>query len=172
MQSSRKSKLSKNLTKSEINQICRLKNSHWKYSLNSQIKWFKKNINEDDIHNFITHRKKIISYTCLKKRSLYLKKNLTKKYYLYFDTCIVKKNFRNLGIGNKIMLLNSNVIKKNKLPSFLLCEKHLMEFYSQFGWKKLSKTNIRIKDHTIKKKNIMHFNFKRLKTKFSIFIYQ
>ena len=70
------------------------------------------------------------------------------------------------------MLLNSSVIKKNKLPSFLLCEKNLMEFYSQFGWKKLSKTNIRIKDHTIKKKNIMHFNFKRLKTKFSIFIYQ
>ena len=166
MQNSLKSKLSKNLTKSEINQICKLKNSQWKYGLNSQIKWFKKNINDDDIHNFIIHKKIIISYTCLKKRTLYLKNNLTKKYYLYFDTCIVKKNFRNLGIGNKIMLLNSNVIKKNKLPSFLLCEKKLVEFYNQFGWKKISKTNIEINDHNIKKKKIMHFNFKRFKTKF------
>ena len=35
-------KLTNNLTKEEINQIIKLKNSHWNFGLKSQIEWFKK----------------------------------------------------------------------------------------------------------------------------------
>lgn len=172
MQSYLKSKLSKNLSKSEINQICKLKNTQWKHGFNSQIRWFKENIKKEDIHNLIIYKKKIIGYTCLKKRSLFSKKNSIRKKYLYFDTLIVKKNFRNLGAGNKIMLLNSKVINKKKLPSFLLCEKKLIKFYNKFGWKKINRKNIEIKDHKIKKKNIMYLNLKKKQSKFLISIYK
>ena len=34
-----------------ILQICKLKNTHWKFGLNNQISWFKNNIKKNDIHN-------------------------------------------------------------------------------------------------------------------------
>ena len=167
-----KSKLSKNLSKFEIIQICKLKNTQWKYGLSSQVEWFKKHVKNDDIHNFILYKKKIISYTLLRKRSLFLK-NLKRSNYLYFDTLIVGKNYRNLGVGKKIMILNSKVIKKNKLPSLLLCDDKLISFYKKYGWKKINEKKINIQDHKLEKKNIMQFNLnKRILTKISIYIYQ
>ena len=46
-----KSKLTKKLGKKEILAICRLKNTHWKHGIRSQINWFHKNIKANDIHN-------------------------------------------------------------------------------------------------------------------------
>ena len=167
-----KTKLSKNLSKSEINQICKLKNTQWKHTLVSQINWFKKFVKKNDIHNFVINKKKIVGYTFLRKRTLFIKKNFIKKNYLYFDTLIINKDFRNLGLGKKVMILNSKIIRRNKLPSFLVCEKNLMKFYKKFGWKKLNKKSVEFEDYKIKKKSIMSFNLKKFENKFKIYIYQ
>ena len=39
-----KSILTSDLSKKEIFEICLLKNSHWKFGIRNQIKWFKENI--------------------------------------------------------------------------------------------------------------------------------
>ena len=44
--------------KSKI-QICKLKDSNWKYGINNQINWFNLNINDQDLHNLMIIDKKI-----------------------------------------------------------------------------------------------------------------
>ena len=48
------SKISSRLSIFETNQICKLKNSFWKFGMISQRKWFKKNVKKNYIHlNFV-----------------------------------------------------------------------------------------------------------------------
>ncbi len=44
------------------------------------------------------------------------------------------------------MNLNSTVILRMKLFSFLICNNKLLLFYKKFGWKKLNNKNIKIMD--------------------------
>lgn len=38
------SKTTKQLENKEINQICELKNTYWKFGVSENLKWFKKNV--------------------------------------------------------------------------------------------------------------------------------
>ena len=49
------SKKTYQLSIKEINKICVLKNTHWKYGLKSQIAWFTTNTNKNDITNNFIH---------------------------------------------------------------------------------------------------------------------
>ena len=62
------------LKKSEIIQICKLKNSFWKFGLRSNLEWFRNNIKRNDIHNLIFINFKLIGYTVLRINSLYKNK--------------------------------------------------------------------------------------------------
>ena len=61
--------ISLNLTRIQIKSICELKEKEWKFGINSQIKWFKKNIKKNDIHNLFYIKSKLIGYTLLRKRT-------------------------------------------------------------------------------------------------------
>ena len=56
-----KSKKTKDLSKTEINNICKLKNKHWNFGLKSQLIWFKKNssLKKDGISNLNMHNEPI-----------------------------------------------------------------------------------------------------------------
>lgn len=122
------SKFTKNLNKIEIKKILILKKSFWKFSYKSQFKYFEKNIFQNDVHNMVYFKKKLIGYTLLRKRKL-------KKKYLIFDTLIIDKNFRKKKIALKLMKLNMEIIKKNNCKTILICEKRLIDFYKKFKWK-------------------------------------
>ena len=47
------SKKTKQLKKDQIHNICKLKNTHWNYSLKSNLVWFKENVKSYDIHNLV-----------------------------------------------------------------------------------------------------------------------
>ena len=116
-----KSLKSINLKKNELSQIFKLKNSHWKTSINEQKKWFKKNINPNDIHNIIYLNNKIVGYNCLRNMRLIQKRNK----YLLFDTIIIKKVYRKLKLGSLLMEQNNKIIKKKKLqPYFCVIKKN------------------------------------------------
>ena len=68
------SKFSKLLNKKEIIEILKLKKTFWKYNLNSQIVFFKKNYYDFDINNLLYLNKKLVGYNILKKRSFFNKK--------------------------------------------------------------------------------------------------
>ncbi len=145
----------KKLNKKLILSICKLKDSHWKNGLKSQLKYFGKICRNDDINNLVFLDKKLIGYTLLRKRKFGKKNN--KKNYLHFDTLIVDKNYRKIGISKVLMNFNNLIIQKNNRPSFLTCKKKLIDFYKAFNWKLEKKKNFKIKI-SIKNKFIMSFN--------------
>ena len=131
------SKKTSKLSKIEINEICKLKNSHWKYGIISQKNFFFKNVGLNDIHNLVIMEKKIIGYTLLRQWKISFSKS--QKRYLHFDTLIINKNLRGKKISKKLMELNNNIIRKKKSFSILLCEKSMIKFYKKFRWKILQK---------------------------------
>jgi len=163
-----RSKITQKLKKNEIKEICKLKDSFWQHGLASQMKWFKKFVKEKDIHNLVFHENKIIGYTFLRNRT-YFEKNEVIKRYLYFDTLLTHINFRENGIGKKLMRYNCNLIKKYKKFSILVCNNKLKYFYQKFGWRLENKRNFLIIDYGVKN-NLMSYNLKKSKKKKSIFV--
>ena len=153
------SKFTKNLKSTEIKKILYLKNTFWKFNYKSQLKYFKENIYNNDIHNMVYMNKKLIGYTLLRKRKFKQNK------YLLFDTLIVHKNYRNKQIGSQLMKLNMKIIKKNNLKTILICKKNLVNFYISFNWKFNNnvKNNRIILTATKKQKPICYENFLILK---------
>ena len=160
-----KSLKSINLKKNELSQILKLKNSHWKTSINEQKKWFKKNINPNDIHNIIYLNNKIVGYNCLRNMRLIQKRNK----YLLFDTIIIKKVYRKLKLGSLLMEQNNKIIKKKKIAALLLCDQKKIKFYKKNKWKLVNQRLYRKKKI---KKYLMSFNDTKLffnKQKLSLF---
>ena len=71
-------KSKKNFNKDELKGICNLKNSFWKYGVESQIKWFRENVKNKDINVLLKKDNKIIGYVLLRHRSLKLSKKKNK----------------------------------------------------------------------------------------------
>tara|TARA_B100001063_G_scaffold246268_1_gene284758 strand:- start:870 stop:1388 length:519 start_codon:yes stop_codon:yes gene_type:complete len=140
-------KITLKLKKKDILDIAKLKDSHWNFSISSQLDWFKnqKNVFKSDYHLFLKKYEKIIGYVQLGKRK-YILNSKENKYYL-FRTLIVLKKERNEKLAKKIMQEVSNFIKKKKLPCFLLCKKNLIKFYEKYGWIKLNKKKFKVEDH-------------------------
>ena len=140
-------KITLKLKKKDILDIAKLKNSHWNFSISSQLSWFKdqKNVFKNDFHLFLKKNEKIIGYVQLGKRK-YISNSIENKYYL-FRTLIVLKKERNEKLAKKIMHEVSNFVKKKRLPSFLLCKKDLIKFYEKYGWVMLNKKKFKVEDH-------------------------
>ena len=140
-----KSVVTKKLKKSQILNICKLKNTYRKYGVKSQLKWFNENIEKNDIHNLVHLKKKLIGYNLLRKRTFLIKKN--KKSYLYFDTLIILKKYRKKNFGHQLCSFIVGIIKESKLHSMLICEKKSVNFYEKYKWKKIMKKMFKILDH-------------------------
>ena len=156
-----------NLNKKEIYKICKLKNTEWKYGIKSQIKWFKKNIKSQDIHNLLWINNRLCGYTCLRKRTCL--KNRKKKKYLLFDTLIIEKITRKKGLGNLLMIFNNNIIIQNKLFSFLVCRTKTLDFYKKNNWIKMLKNDYNIVDNLYENQHGHIFNYKYKKGKKFVF---
>lgn len=144
------------LNKELILKICKLKDSQWKFGIQSQLKYFKKSIKPKDIHNCFFFKKSLIGYTLLKKRTIIFKKKKIK--YILFDTLVIKKNLRKKKLSSIMMIFNNNTIKNEKLISFLICKNELINFYKKYSWKIVNSRKIQIVDH-IFKTNLMFFNY-------------
>jgi hypothetical protein len=149
------SKKSSELFKEEIFAICFLKNTYWNFGLNSQIKWFKKNVNPNDLHNMLIINDKLVGYTLLRIKKIKL--NLIRRYFL-FDTLIIKKKFRKKKMSDLLMKFNNKIIKKNKKISFLICRNKMVKFYQKYGWIKMKKKTFEVIGHPFNM-NGMIFNY-------------
>ena len=88
-------KVTLKLKKKDILDIAKLKNSHWNFSISSQLAWFKNqnNVFDNDFHLFLKKKEKIIGYVQLGKRK-YILNSKENNYYL-FRTLIILKKERN-----------------------------------------------------------------------------
>ena len=87
-----KSVKTKNLSQIQIKEMCNLKNLEWKFGIKSQLKNFRKNIKPEDVHNCFYLKKKLIGYTLLRNRNLFIENK--KSNYFLFDTLIIRKSLR------------------------------------------------------------------------------
>ena len=117
-------KLTYKLKKDDIKQIIKLKNSHWKFSFSSQLKWFrdKKNLLRTDHHFYLKKNKKIISYVHLGKRKCLI--GLKKSNYILFRTLIVAKHERKKNLSQLIMQNVQKFIKKKTYLVFYCVKKN------------------------------------------------
>ena len=155
------------LNKNKIIQISNLKDSQWRFGINSQIEWFKKNIKKNDIHNLLYLKSKLIGYTLLRRRS-FNNNNKLKKRYLLFDTLVIHKDYRNKKLSNLLMIFNNTIIRETRLFSFLICKNELVDFYKKYSWIKLNKKNINVIDHPFST-NGMLYNTNKIK-KYNFYI--
>jgi len=151
----------------KIIQISNLKDSQWRFGINSQIEWFKKNIKKNDIHNLLYLKSKLIGYTLLRRR-LFNNNNKLKKRYLLFDTLVIHKDYRNKRLSNLLMIFNNTIIRETRLFSFLICKNELVDFYKKYSWIKLNKKNINVIDHPFST-NGMLYNTNKIK-KYNFYI--
>ena len=128
----------KNLSIKQINKICKIKMQKWKFNFKSQKKFLLKNYDLDDIHQMVLIQDKIVGYNCLK-----FIKNLNKT-IIIFDSLIIDKNYRGMGISNMILLSSINEIKNKKKQCYLYSDKSLQKYYEKFGWVRIDKKNIKI----------------------------
>ena len=128
----------KNLSIKQINKICKIKMQKWKFNFKSQKKFLLKNYDLDDIHQIVLIKDKIVGYNCLK-----FIKNLNKT-IIIFDSLIIDKNYRGMGISNMILLSSINEIKNKKKQCYLYSDKSLQKYYEKFGWVRIDKKNIKI----------------------------
>ena len=155
------------LNKNKIIQISNLKDSQWRFGINSQIEWFKKNIKKNDIHNLLYLKSKLIGYTLLRRRS-FNNNNKLKKRYLLFDSLVIHKDYRNKKLSNLLMIFNNTIIRETRLFSFLICKNELVDFYKKYSWIKLNKKNINVIDHPFST-NGMLYNTNKIK-KYNFYI--
>lgn len=139
----------KNLSIKQINKICKIKMQKWKFNFKSQKKFLLKNYDLDDIHQIVLIKDKIVGYNCLK-----FIKNLNKT-IIIFDSLIIDKNYRGMGISNMILLSSINEIKNKKKQCYLYSDKSLQKYYEKFGWVRIDKKNIKI----VRKKNMILMKF-------------
>ena len=145
--------------RSNFKSILYLKDKHWKYGIKSQKKWFSRYVENQDIHNLLYIKTKLVGYTLLRKRTRVLKLN-QKNEFLVFDTLVIDPNYRNLDLSKTLMDFNNHIIKQTKCISFLLCDKTLINFYKKNGWLKLNNKDVELKDHKTSKYKMI-FNEKR-----------
>ncbi len=149
------------LNKDKIIQISKLKDSQWGFGINSQLEWFKNNIKKNDIHNLLYSKSKLIGYTLLRRRS-FNNNNQLKKKYIFFDTLIIHKDYRNKKLSHLLMIFNNTIIRETGLFSFLICKNDLVGYYKKYDWIKLNKKNIKVVDHPFST-NGMLFNTNKIK---------
>ena len=127
----------KKINKKILKKIILLKSEHYQFSIESQKKWFYENIKSNDLHILIFLKKDLIGYNVLRDISIKTQKKKAK--YILFDTLIVKKNFRGNGYSRYIMNASMEILSNFKKKSFLFCEKLMIPFYENYGWKTVNK---------------------------------
>ena len=159
------------LSNNEIKQICLLKDSQWKFGINSQFKWFKNNVKKFDLHNLFYIKSKLVGYTLLRKRTCKIKNLKNNNHYLLFDTLVIDKKFRGMKFSNLLMSFNNEIIKLSGFSSFLICRNKLIDFYKKNNWNKLNKKSFSVEDHQFSS-NGMIFNKKEFKRKIFYLFYR
>ena len=132
----------KNLTKSQINKICKIKIQKWRFSFKSQKNYFLNNYNSNDIHHLVLINRKIIGYNCLKFIKYF------NKMIIIFDSLIIDKHYRKKGISKIILESSVKQIFKKKLECYLYCEKILQKYYEKYGWKRVNKKKLNLLNKT------------------------
>ncbi len=153
----------KNISKKEIEDLCKIKSENWDYDLKSQINWWKENSDEDYLIITLMNIKKKVAFLRIRKREIFINSKPLKCSFIT-EVCVSNK-FKSMGIGRKIMFEANKYLISQKEIGYLLCFKDKDEFYKKCKWISLSNINFRSKSFESflrnKQKSCFFFNFKQ-----------
>ena len=123
------------LSKKHINDIVLLKQQHWNYPVESQIRWLKDNIRDDDSHLLFYDESRLIAYLNLVKIEIDI--DGLKFHAKGIGNVCVDKELHGQGLGNKIVVKANEILLETNYKGFLLCHPQLVNFYLKAGWKEI-----------------------------------
>lgn len=126
---------SRDITQAEVSAICALKNQSWPHSLESQLAWWKKNTDDDDLFVTLEHDGSLLAFLRLRSRPVSV--NGARLDALCATEVCVEKSHQGQGIGARLM--GAAVARIEQTASdigYLLCRDAEEPFYVACGWRR------------------------------------
>lgn len=137
------------LTVREKLKIAELKDQHWKYGIDSQIKWIMENILDNDYHVLGEENTKsgyvLRAYFNMVNIKIKLDKDEIEA--IGIGNVCVDKNVEHSGYGKLLVLKANEYINLSEKQGALLCRKSLVDFYRKFGWKTAAAENAFVEEN-------------------------
>jgi len=114
-----------------LQEIVKIKQLSWNYSMEQHLLWIKDNLNNNDYHFLLFDNKEFIAYMNLVEVNV--NSNATSIPFLGIGN--VCSRYKGRGDGKKIMVEVNTFLKENSFYGLLFCKNHLVDFYKKFGWK-------------------------------------
>ena len=128
------------ITEIDIKEIVNLKSKQWKFSLDRQLQWIKKNIKNSDLHVILYLKNKSVAYLNLINIDLVVN-DIPKKGLGVGNVCAIEKG---KGYGFELMKeVNKTISDLNKI-GILFCKTPLLKYYNSLNWKVLKQNQYRI----------------------------
>ena len=99
----------KNISKKEIEDLCKIKVEHWDYDLKSQINWWKKNSDEDYLIITLMSGKKKVAFLRIRRREIFIYNKPLKQWDVRNVKDIYLYNGDRLNLWGLILELNLNL---------------------------------------------------------------
>ena len=116
--------------------IAGIKNEHWPYGLDSQLKWMNEHIRGDDLHFMGTDKYGLLQAYLTVVRIFVSIGNDKKQAFGVGGVC-VDKNVEHSGYGRELMSVVNEYLQEERIEGFLLCKDKLIDFYKKCNWKKI-----------------------------------
>ena len=135
-------------------EIAGLKDQHWKYGMQSQIKWIDENIQPNDLHLVGRMKNTEDDFLCAYLNMIQVNVLFDEILYecLGIGNVCVDKRCEHAGYGIKLIKHANQILKQKNKQGVLLCKDMLLAFYSKCGWNqiKLAETYVVSEKYTHK----------------------
>lgn len=120
----------KDVSESEIINICSIKSAFGSYSLESQKAWIKARLGDDDLHFLLYENRILIGYLNLMDITL----TINDKELSGYGIGNVCTKIQGVGCGQILMKhVNQFLLSRGKI-GYLFCKNSLTSFYKKSGW--------------------------------------
>lgn len=132
------------LTYEQMQDVIQLKEEHWKYGTESQLKWIQNNICENDVHilGYIDSEDNPISYLNLVHLNVII--DGKKISYLGMGNVCVSKKYEHKGHARALILFSNDYIREHGGKGITLCRNGKEKIYSKYSWINLKKSFVTV----------------------------
>lgn len=132
------------LSEEKLKEIVEIKNQSWQYPFESQVKWLKNNLFDNDLHLLMYNGNSLVGYLDIVEVSVKIGENTEEM--LGIGNVCVDKSYLKQGLGKKLVLRANEEIKKKNKKGVLLCQESLVGFYKKCGWSVVRYDTLEIKE--------------------------
>ncbi len=130
------------ISQEEIGAICSIKNQYWPHSIESQLEWWKKHTDKDDVFVTLVNGGTTIAFLRLRKRTVAVS-NACLDALCATEVC-VDEQYRGRGLGKQLLDVAATHIKSTGSSlAYLLCWDTQAAFYHACGWRRLASPQIK-----------------------------